>query len=72
MHDNLRKLAMKAWSEVQMGQPNPLPKLIVNDKELLGYLSEASLQDLMDVQEYVGNAPQRARDLAARIRNELL
>ena len=71
MHDHLRQLAMDAWSEVQAGQPNPLPGRIVKDKLLLEYLPESSLQSLMDVRAYLGDAPQRARALAKQIREEL-
>jgi adenylosuccinate lyase len=71
MHDHLRELAMEAWSEVQAGQPNPLPERIAEDKLLLEYLSESSLQALMDVHGYLGDAPQRARALAEQIRKEL-
>ena len=71
MHDHLRQHAMVAWNEVQMGRPNPLPARIVQDPVLLEYLSEASLKALMDIQAYVGDAPQRARAFSAQIR-ELL
>jgi adenylosuccinate lyase len=71
MHDHLRQLAMDAWREVQAGQPNPLTGQIVKDTVLLGYLPETSLQALMDVHAYLGDAPQRARGLAQQIRNEL-
>ncbi|UCC53483.1 MAG: adenylosuccinate lyase [Anaerolineaceae bacterium] len=72
MHNHLRQLAMEAWGKVQAGQPNPLPDQIANDTVLLGYLSETSLQALMDVQRYLGDAPQRARAFAKQIHSELL
>ena len=71
MHDRLRQHAMNAWNEVQMGQANTLPARITNDPVLLEHVSKTTLEAVMDVHAYVGNAPQRARVFAMQIRDEL-
>jgi len=68
MHEKLRLHAMEAWSVVQAGQPNPLADRLAADPDLRQYLPETELCRLMDASQYVGDAPQRARSLAARIR----
>jgi adenylosuccinate lyase len=69
MHERLREHALQAWAAIQSGRPNPLPGLLANDSELLGYLTPQQLAELMFVDEYVGDAPQRARSLASSLLN---
>jgi adenylosuccinate lyase len=68
MHEKLRQHALEAWNAVQAGQPNPLADRLAADPGLQQYLPETELRRLMDASQYVGDAPQRARSLAARIR----
>ena len=68
MHEKLRLHALEAWAAVQAGQPNPLTDRLATDPDLLHYLPEAGIRLLMDASRYVGDAPQRARSLAAHIR----
>jgi adenylosuccinate lyase len=67
MHEKLRLHALEAWAAVQAGQPNPLTDRLAADPDLLLYLPEAEIRLLMDASQYVGDAPQRARSLAAQI-----
>ncbi len=69
MHELLRQHAMNAWEAVRAGQPNPLVESIVRDARLGVYLAEASLRELMDASQHLGNAPERARRLAQQIRS---
>ena len=71
MHERLREHALAAWQDVQMGLPNPLKHRIKQDDSISKMLSEEEIEKLFDVSSYVGSAPQRARDLASRIRNML-
>ena len=68
LHEALRQHALQAWAAVQAGQPNPLIDRLTGDPELRRWLPEAVLRALMDATHYVGDAPQRARLLAERIR----
>jgi adenylosuccinate lyase len=67
MHERLRQHAMNAWNVVQGGQDNPLVELITQDEDLLHYLSSEELRSRMDATHHLGDAPQRARALAAEI-----
>jgi adenylosuccinate lyase len=68
MHEVIRGHSMAAWAAIQSGEPNPLPDRLTNDPEVLAHLPAAQVYALLDAQEYVGDAPRRARDLASQIR----
>ncbi len=71
MHERFRRYAMSAWSEMQNGAPNPLVRLIADDEHIKLHIKENDLQELMDVSHYVGDAPQRSRQLVQTIREAL-
>ncbi len=71
IHERLRIHALKAWDGVQRGKTNSLDKYISKDLEFQKYLSETALQNLMDVNNHLGDAPQRAREFAAALRREI-
>ncbi len=70
MHELIRGHCMAAWTAVAAGEANPLPQLLASDPEIRQFISEARVLELMDVTGYIGDAPSRARALAARIRRE--
>jgi adenylosuccinate lyase len=71
MHERLRSQAMTAWQSVRQGEANPLAGLLSADPVLNEFLPPAEIDTLMQVDAYVGIAPQRTRDLAERIRKEV-
>lgn len=71
-HEVIREHSLAAWAALQGGQPNPLPALLAGDERLTRYLPGAAILDLLDATDYVGDAPQRARALAASIRAALV
>ena len=71
MHEYLREHSLTAWAEVQTGKPNLLADLISHDPEITHYLPADELCQLMDVSHYLGDAPQRARQMAETIRKVL-
>ncbi|HEY45789.1 MAG TPA: adenylosuccinate lyase [Anaerolineae bacterium] len=71
MHERLREHSMVAWDMIQNDKPNPLPDRLAADTTILQYLQPARIRALLDARSYVGTAPQRARDLAARIHKRL-
>jgi adenylosuccinate lyase len=71
MHEYLREHSMTAWAEVQAGKPNQLSELISHDPEITRYLPVDELCKLVDVSGYMGDAPQRARQMAETIRHTL-
>jgi adenylosuccinate lyase len=71
MHEVLRAHSMAAWETIRRGEPNPLADLLAADFRLTAHLPAERIRSLLDVSGYVGDAPQRARALAQRIRNDL-
>jgi adenylosuccinate lyase len=68
MHEVIRTHSMAAWPVVKAGQPNPLADALAGDERIVAYLPAERVRALLDVAGYVGDAPQRARALAAEIR----
>jgi adenylosuccinate lyase len=56
---------------VQQGGPNPLAGRLAADAEVLRYLPAERVRALLDASDYVGDAPERARQVAAAIRERV-
>ena len=67
MHERIRGHSLAAWQAIQAGRPNPLPALLAADPALLAFLSADQIAVLLDASAYIGDAPQRAHDLASVI-----
>ncbi|HVU09996.1 MAG TPA: adenylosuccinate lyase [Phototrophicaceae bacterium] len=67
MHEQLRAHSLAAWSAIANGQPNPLVEALATSPALTIYLLPDQIRTLLDASDYVGDAPQRAREFAARI-----
>jgi len=65
--DGAREHALTAWVEVAAGRPNPLIDSLCADSRITRRLDAVSARALLDAREYVGDAPQRAKKIAARI-----
>jgi adenylosuccinate lyase len=71
IHERVRIHSMKAWETMQQGSENPLAHLLSQDAELTKYLSAGEIRELMDARSHIGDAPDRARNLAKTIRETL-
>ena len=73
MHETIRQHSLTAWDTIQRdaSEVNPLRDLLSSDPAILGYLPAEQVRTLLDATQYVGDAPQRARDLATRIRQAI-
>jgi adenylosuccinate lyase len=71
MHELIRGVAMAAWDAVQQGKPNPLVGRLAADPEILRYLPAGRVRELLDASGHVGDAPERARQMAAAIREHV-
>ena len=67
LHEHLRELSMEAWAAVQAGQPNPLPGRMRESPVLRQWLTKSDIVRLSDPAGYLGDAPERARNLAQRV-----
>jgi adenylosuccinate lyase len=68
MHEVIRKHSMQAWTNVEQGRPCLLADQLAGDAEVLAFLPADRIRALLEASAYVGDAPQRARDLAGMIR----
>jgi adenylosuccinate lyase len=68
MHEVLRINAMIAWEDIQKGKKNPMMELLLKDKLVSKYLKKEQLEKLMEVENHIGDAPERAKKLVKIIR----
>ncbi len=71
MHEVIREQSLAAWAALQAGAPNPLAQLLAADARITAFVPADHLPALLDASGHVGDAPQRARALAAAIRHAL-
>jgi adenylosuccinate lyase len=70
-HEIIREHSLVAWAEIAAGQSNLLAQRLAGDPRLTSYLSAAQILALLDAGHYVGDAPERAKTLAAQIRETI-
>jgi adenylosuccinate lyase len=68
MHEIIREHSMAAWAEIADGSSNPLTSRLSNDERMTKYLGSEQIIALLDANQYVGDAPKRAKDLANQIK----
>jgi adenylosuccinate lyase len=71
MHEVIREHALAAWSAVNAGQANPLIDALCSDQTIGRWLDAATVRSLLDARGYVGDAPQRARQIVQKIQHTL-
>ncbi|MEJ5224482.1 MAG: adenylosuccinate lyase [Anaerolineales bacterium] len=64
MHELIRHHAMSAWESIRAGDPNPLAANLAADPQVRAFLSAEQVTELMDYAHHLGNAPQKARQMA--------
>ena len=67
MHELIREKSLQAWSAIQTGKVNPLEELLSKDGQITGFMTVEQVHELMKYDSHVGDAPQRARQLAGSI-----
>ncbi len=70
MHELIREHSMAAWAAIRMGAPNPLVEALAANPMVLKYLSRDDVRVLMNASNYVGDAPQRAREMAHAVHSK--
>ncbi|MCS7039894.1 MAG: adenylosuccinate lyase [Anaerolineae bacterium] len=68
LHEVIRRHSLAAWAAVQEGRPNPLVETLAAEPAFTRLLTTERICELLDVATYVGEAPARARALAAQAR----
>jgi len=72
LHEVIRKHSMSAWAAIQGGEKNPLADLLAGDDAFLSLLDVEAIYNYLSVDNYVGDAPERTRNLAQSIRDALV
>ncbi|MGD2177012.1 MAG: lyase family protein, partial [Anaerolineae bacterium] len=72
MHEVIRQHAMEAWQAVQQGQANPLADRLAAEPEVLRHIPADRVRALLDASGHIGSAPERARRMALKIRDDLV
>ncbi len=67
LHELIREQSLLAWQALQKGEPNPLVDNLLADPRITALVPAELANSLLDASAYVGDAPQRARNLAAEI-----
>jgi adenylosuccinate lyase len=71
MHEILRRHSLAAWEAMQQGKPNPLAVLLQADEQITALVSPDRVSELLHAERYVGDAPERARAMAAAVREAI-
>ena len=69
LHEVIRESAMRAYDALAAGESNPLATLLADDERIAHYVDPAEVRERLDPSGHVGDAPERARRLARRIRD---
>jgi adenylosuccinate lyase len=71
MHERLRTHSLAAWKTIQTGLANPLIESIAQDPAFQFYVAEDEIRRLMHDDRHIGNAPEKARELANLIKHNI-
>ena len=67
----IREQSLKAWAALQAGQPNPLAQLLAQDPRITCYLAQDEISGLLEANNHVGDAPERARAMAKTVQQAI-
>ncbi|GAB4553979.1 MAG: adenylosuccinate lyase [Anaerolineae bacterium] len=71
LHEVIREHSLRAWAEMRHSNTHTLIETLKGDARLTQWLSPQRIHDLLYADEYVGDAPERALELAKTIRSTL-
>jgi adenylosuccinate lyase len=75
MHEVIRGHSLAAWAAAAAGRPNPLADRLANDVRITRFVpcqGSRGLRALLDAGDYVGDAPERARRMAAAMQQAVV
>lgn len=68
LHEIIRTHSLKAWEAIRKGQENPLAASLSSDAQIIQLVQPERVIELLQAGAHIGDAPSRARQIAARIR----
>ena len=72
LHEVIREHSLKAWEAIRKGQYNPLAESLSADKQIMELVAPERVKELLQAEAHIGDAPARARQIAALIRDTVL
>jgi adenylosuccinate lyase len=67
LHESIRTASMHAWEAIARGEVNPLARNLADDETISQYVDPAEIRSRLDPTGHVGDAPDRAENLANQI-----
>ncbi len=67
LHELIREQSLVAWKALQEGKPNPLADNLLKDPRIIDLVPPERAHSLLQASDYVGDAPQRAGNIASAI-----
>ncbi|MGA9350573.1 MAG: adenylosuccinate lyase, partial [Anaerolineae bacterium] len=71
MHERIRQHTMAAWEAIQRGEENPLIDRLSGDSTLVAFLPAERIRELLNVANFVGDAPARCTEFLCLLRTHL-
>ncbi len=71
LHEVIREHSLSAWEAIRQGQENPLASLLAEDERITRYLARQEVLGLLDATGHIGDAPERALNIAKAIAEKL-
>ena len=68
LHEVIRTHSLEAWAVIRTGAENPLRAGLAGDPVLLGLMDRVTILRCLEADDYLGDAPRRARALATLLR----
>ena len=67
LHESIRRASMQAWEAIARGEVNPLARNLADDESISQYIDPAEIRSRLDPSAHVGDAAERAENLARQI-----
>jgi len=71
LHEIIREHSLTAWEQLRQGNDNPLTDNLASDARLIALMPPEKVHELLDASGHVGDAPERARNVAGMMRAAL-
>jgi adenylosuccinate lyase len=71
LHEVIRENSLIAWEAIRRGEDNPLIDLLVNDVRIASLMDSQQVLELLNVEDYIGDAAERSRDMVVTIRETI-
>jgi len=72
VHEVIRVKSFKAWDSVMKGEPNPLERLLSEDKVIASKITSRRLKLLLDPSTHTGDATERCDEFLKEIVSPIL